>query len=62
MNRKKEIQNDLWEIMRTVYTIGATTPQSEKQVEFLTKVVEYLDANLSIRRKRQEKEKECSKE
>ena len=63
MNRKKEITNDLWDIMRKVYTIGDLTPRSQKQEEFLEKVVEYIDANLGTRRKRQDpKEKVCLKE
>lgn len=56
MDRKKEISNDLWEIMRSVYNINECAPQSEKQVEFLRRIVEYIDTNLSTRRKRVEKE------
>ncbi len=60
MNRKKEITNDLWEIMRKVYNINETAPQSEKQEQLLTYIVEYIDNNLSTRRTRQDsKENEC---
>lgn len=63
MNRKKEIANDIWDMMREVYQINICAPQSEKQTQFIDKVVEYIDANLSTRRKKQpdDKEKECSK-
>lgn len=63
MNRKQEIAVDIWEIMRSVYSINAASAQSEKQEQFITKVVDYIDANLSTRRKKQDgKEKECLKE
>ena len=63
MNRKKEITNDLWDIMRTVYSINALCARSDKQEELLNKIVEYIDTNLSTRRKRaDEKEKPCSKQ
>jgi hypothetical protein len=63
MNRKREIANDLWDIMRKVYNINELSPQSDKQEELLTTIVEYIDTNLSTRRKRQDnKEKECLKE
>ena len=58
MDRKKEILNDIWEIMRKVYNINESAPQSEKQAEFLQKIVEYIDTNLSTRRKKVEKEKQ----
>ena len=63
MNRKKEIAADLWEIMRSVYSINEVAPQSEKQELLITQIVEYIDANLSTRRKKQDtKEKPCLKE
>jgi hypothetical protein len=52
MNRKKEISNDIWIIMQGVYSINAASDPSEKQAEFLQKVVEYIDTNLSTRRKK----------
>lgn len=62
MNRKREIASDIWDIMRQVYKINAASDQSDKQEELITKIVEYIDANLSTRRKKQVKEKECLKE
>jgi hypothetical protein len=63
MSRRREITNDLWSIMRKVYSISENTPQSQKQEELIESIVEYIDSNLSTRRKRQDnKEKECLKE
>jgi hypothetical protein len=63
MSRKKEIANDIWEIIRAVYSINAASAQSEKQEQLITQIVEYIDTNLSTRRKKQgSKEKECLKE
>jgi hypothetical protein len=62
MSRKKEIANDLWGIFRTIYGISDVAPKSEKQEALINGIVEYIDTNLSTRRKRQEKEKECLKE
>ena len=63
MDRKREIYNDIWDIMRNVYSINVAAAQSEKQVEFLQKVVDYIDTNLSTRRKKTDsKEKKCLKE
>ena len=63
MNRKDEIGHDLWAIMREVYQINVASHRSEKQDLLITRIVEYIDMNLSTRRKKQEpKEKSCSKE
>jgi uncharacterized protein YlxP (DUF503 family) len=62
MSRSKEINNDLWDILRKVYGISDITPKSEKQQQLLDSIVEYIDANLSTRKKRPDKEKICSKE
>lgn len=62
MSRSKEITNDLWEILRKVYSISEATPQSEKQTQLLNNIVEYIDNNLSTRRKKiDNKETPCSK-
>lgn len=62
MSRRKEIYNDLWEVFRKVYNISDITPKSEKQIELLSGIVDYIDANLSTRRKKiDSKETECSK-
>jgi hypothetical protein len=63
MNRKEEIAKDLMEILRTVYQIHPLCPPSEKQEQVVQKMVDYLDENISLRRKRKDgEEKECSKE
>ena len=62
MNRKKEIANDIWDIMRRVYGISEVTPQSDKQSQFVEDVVTYIDTNLSTRRKQESKEKKCLKQ
>jgi hypothetical protein len=64
MDRKTEISQDIWNIMREVYGISALAGKSEKQALFLDKVVEYIDTNLSTRRKKQDdkEKKECSKQ
>jgi hypothetical protein len=62
MNRRKEITNDLWDIFRKVYSITEVTPQSDKQTQLLDNIVEYIDTNLSTRRKRVDnKETQCLK-
>jgi hypothetical protein len=60
MDRKKEISNDIWEIMRKVYSIGDSVVQSDRQAEFLKQIVEYIDTNLSTRRKKKEEIKDVS--
>jgi hypothetical protein len=52
MDRKREISNDLWSIVRQVYTIPENASQSDKQILLLAKIVEYIDNNLSTRRKK----------
>jgi hypothetical protein len=54
VDRKTEISNDIWEIMRDVYSISTLANKSEKQALFLSKIVEYIDTNLSTRRKKQD--------
>ena len=54
MDRKKEITNDLWDIMRKVYSINDLALRSEKQEELLKQIVDYIDVNLSVRRKTKE--------
>lgn len=61
MNRKEEIARDLMEIMKQVYSIHPLSPPSEKQELLISKMVDYLDSNISLRRKRKlsEEDKEC---
>lgn len=51
MDRKAEIKKDLWNILRDVYKLNVEKGVTTKQDEFLDKVLEYLDANISLRRK-----------
>ena len=51
MDRKTEIKNDLWQILKQVYTLNEEKGMTAKQEEFLDKALEYLDANISLRRK-----------
>jgi hypothetical protein len=63
MDRKREIGKDLWEIMQKVYSINPKSNQTLKQTELITKIVEYIDINLSTRHKRQDgKETKCLSE
>ena len=64
MSRKREISNDIWDIFCKVYHITDVERKSDKQKELLDKIIEYIDTNLSTRRKRPEKIKElpCLKE
>lgn len=61
MSRRREIEKDLWEVFKTVYCINETMPKTEKQTEVLNKIVDYIEANLSTRRKRQEKDDRIEK-
>lgn len=51
MDRKSEIKKDLWEILKKVYTLNEEKGITVKQNEFLDKTLDYLDANISLRRK-----------
>lgn len=51
MDRKTEIKKDLWQILKQVYTLNEEKGMTAKQEEFLNKAVDYLDANISLRRK-----------
>lgn len=51
MDRKKEIKKDLWQILKQVYVLNEEKGMTAKQEEFLDKTLEYLDANISLRRK-----------
>ncbi len=52
MDRKKEIRKDIWEIFKKTYSLNEEKGITAKQDEFLDKLVEYLDTNLSLRRKK----------
>jgi len=61
MSRKDEIARDLMDILRKVYNINPAAEPSEKQLECVKKMVDYLDDNISLRRKKKDvEEKECS--
>lgn len=61
MNRRDEIAFDLMAILRKVYEINPLVKPSEKQEATIEAMVDYLDENLSLRRKSKDsKEKECS--
>lgn len=51
MDRKTEIKKDLFKILIQVYGFSNQDKPTTKQEEFLDKAVEYLDANISLRRK-----------
>lgn len=56
MNRKDEIAADLMDILRKVYQINPLTQPSDKQTEVISKMVNYLEETISLRRKSKEKE------
>lgn len=58
MSRKNEIKKDIYAILREVYCIHEQREITDKQNEFLDKIVMYLDANLSLRRKGEKKTEE----
>jgi len=58
MDRKREIKKDIWDILRTVYVINEEKGITDKQQLFLDKIVDYLDSEISLRRKVKEKEPE----
>lgn len=51
MDRKREIKNDILVILKEVYKIPADVDTTDRQQEFVDKVLDYLDANISLRRK-----------
>jgi hypothetical protein len=51
MDRKTEIKKDLFKILVEVYKMDGAQNPTAKQEEFLDKALEYLDANISLRRK-----------
>lgn len=51
MDRKTEIKKDLWNILRDVYKLNEAKGVTDKQNEFLDKVLDYLDSQISLRRK-----------
>lgn len=56
MSRKKEIADNLWHLVRKVYQIGSEVPTSDKQVQLIELMSDYVDQNFT----RRKKEKECS--
>lgn len=58
MDRKKEIYNDVWEIMRRIYNISTEAAQSDKQIQFLNEVTAYVEDKSS---KQDERKKKCLK-
>ena len=61
MSRRDEIAFDLMAILQKIYGINSSAKPSEKQEELIETMVNYLDENLSLRRKQKDsKEKECS--
>jgi len=60
MSRKDEIAADLMDILRKVYGINPLAQPSDKQTEVIQKMVDYLEENISLRRKKKgAEEKEC---
>src|SRR5687768_6807559 len=55
MGRKNEIKKDVYAILREVYSIHEAREITDKQNEFLDKLVAYLDENISLRRKGEKK-------
>lgn len=51
MSRRNEIKKDIWKIMQDVYRFSDHVEITDKQNDFLDKVVQYLEANISLRRK-----------
>lgn len=51
MDRKTEIKKELWNILRDVYKLNVEKGVTDKQNEFLDKVMDYLDSEISLRRK-----------
>lgn len=51
MSRKNEIKKDIWDILREVYSISEHREITDKQNEFLDKIISYLEENISLRRK-----------
>lgn len=51
MDRKTEIKKELWKILQKVYTLNEAKGITDKQNEFLDKVMDYLDSEISLRRK-----------
>jgi hypothetical protein len=51
MDRKAEIKSDLWKILKNVYKLNEEKGITVKQEEFLDKMIEYLDSQVSLRRK-----------
>lgn len=51
MDRREEIKRDLWQILKQVYMLNEEKGVTDKQNEFLNKAVDYLDDNISLRRK-----------
>jgi carbamate kinase len=61
MNRKEEIAADLLVILKKVYNISPYAEPSEKQLECVKQMADYLEENISLRRKKKDvEEKECS--
>ena len=44
MASKVQIADDIWGIMRKVYSIADNVVQSDRQAEFLNKVADYVEA------------------
>jgi hypothetical protein len=63
MDRKAEIKTDLWKILKDVYKLNEVKGITIKQNEFLDKMIDYLDSQISLRRKPvKEKPPEIKKE
>ena len=51
MDRKTEIKKHIWTIMADVYKFNLDIGVTAKQDEFLDKVMDYLESEISLRRK-----------
>lgn len=51
MSRRNRIKKDIWGIMRDVYRIADFNPITDKQNEFLDKVIKYFEHNYTLRKK-----------
>lgn len=59
MSSRVQIADDVWEIMKKVYSIADNVTQSDRQQEFLAKVSEYVEnyAGITPKKKTEVKKK-----
>lgn len=53
MDIKREIKDNVWQIMKEIYLLNEEKGRTDKQEELLERTAQYLEENFTIRRRKE---------